>query len=104
VEFVYKNTEKVDQVQHYVTTQYYGQNSPIHELYLTRFNAVDLGDRYYAKVDDGHTNSDWHSKMLFAILKIGIIDCYVYFIQKKWCNWIDFRRELAKQIMTLELK
>ena len=101
---MYQNADKVTQVQNYVKTQYYSSESPIHNLYLTCFNAVDLGDRYYAKVDDGHTKLDWHQKMIYALLKLGIVNSYIFFIHKEWCDWIDFRRKLGKKLINPQFK
>ena len=101
---MYQNADKVTQVQNYVKTQYYSSESPIHNLYLTCFNVVDLGDCYYAKVDDGHTKLDWHQKMIYALLKLEIVNSYIFFIHKEWCDWIDFRRELGKKLINPQFK
>lgn len=71
-------------------------------MYVTRFNAVDLGDRYYSKVDDGHRVHNWHTKLWFAILKLGIVNCYVRSIFYKYEDWIDFRRTLGIKLATLD--
>ena len=88
---MYHNADKVTQVQNYVKIQYYSSESPIHDLYLTCFNVVDLGDRYYAKVDDGHTKLNWHQKMIYALLKLGIVNSYIFsFIRndvRMWSIW-----------------
>ena len=99
VEHVYKNRGELEQVQRYVKNEYHTGAAPLHELYVSRFNAVDLGDRYYAKVNDGHRIHDWHSKMLYAILKLGMVNAYIYQSQHEYHDWIDFRRNLAIQLL-----
>ena len=102
VNTIKKNANQVKQTEQYLKSQYHDGKSPIHELYVSRFNAVDLGDRYYAKVNDGHRIMDWHSKMLYAILKLGNVNVYVRFLTEQHCDWIDFRRNLGKQLIKYE--
>jgi hypothetical protein len=99
VETLYNNSGPVEQVQQFIKTKSYASDSKIHKCYVSRFNTVDLGDRFYAKVDDHHRIMDWHSKMLYAILKLGVVDCYVYYIKRDYQDWIDFRRQLGVQLL-----
>jgi hypothetical protein len=89
----------LEQVQRYVKNEYHTGAAPLHDLYVSRFNAVDLGDRYYAKANDGHRIHDWHSKMLYAILKLGMVNAYVYQSQHEHHDWIAFRRNLGIQLV-----
>ena len=63
-------------------SQYFSGISQIHQTYVTRFNAVDIGDRWYAEADDHHRVYDWHTKMFMAIVKLGIVNTWIYFSQK----------------------
>ncbi len=76
--------------------------SPIHETYVSRFNAVDLADRYYSKVDDGHRIEDWHTKLCIAILKLGVVNVYARTIATSYQNWVDFRTNLGKKLVKLD--
>ena len=73
---------------HYVKNHKgYQSSSLIHNLYVTRFNAVDLADRYYAKVVDGHRVLNWHTKLFYAIVKLGMINVYVTSMIEEWNDW-----------------
>lgn len=99
VKTMYEKIELVNQVERYMKNQYFNGISPIHQTYVTRFNAVDMGDHWYAQVDDHHRVYEWHSKMLTAILRLGMVNVWVYHCQKKYNDWVDFRRELGKQMI-----
>lgn len=72
-------------------------------MYVTRFNAVDLGDRYYSKVNDGHRMHDWHQKFTFGLLKLVTVNVYVRYSKQQYYDWIDFRRNLGKQLSVYSL-
>ena len=74
---IHHSGNELEQVEKFVKTRYFSGSSAVHEMYVTRFNAVDLGDRYYSKVDDGHRVHDWHTKLFFALLKLGTINSYI---------------------------
>ena len=71
-------------------------------MYVTRFNAVDLADRYYAKVVDGHRVLNWHTKLFYAIVKLGMINVYVASMIEEWNDWAKFRLLLAKELISLD--
>jgi len=99
VQTTYAHTEAVDQVERYVKSEFFEGTSLIHETYVTRFNAVDMGDRWYSAVDEHHKCYDWHTKMLLAIMKLGMVNVWVYHCKVKYSNFVDFRKELAKQML-----
>ncbi len=51
---IHQDVGQVEQVENFIKTQYFSGVSSLHQMCVTCFNAVDLGDHYYAKVDDGH--------------------------------------------------
>jgi hypothetical protein len=98
---IHRDVGQVEQVENFIKTRYFSGVSSLHQMYVTRFNAVDLGDRYYAKVGDGHRVHNWHTKMFFAILKLGTVNCYVQCISNHYQDWIDFRCDFGAKLALL---
>ncbi len=98
---LYGNLDEVKGVENFIRKQSFLGKSILHDLYVTRFNAVDLGDRYYSKVDDGHRVHDWHTKLWFALVKLGTVNCYARCISSIYQDWIDFRRNLGEELSNL---
>jgi len=93
---LYENVNEVEQVEKFLKTQFYTGTSPVNKQYVDRFNAVDLGDRLFAKTDDGHRTHDWHAKLFRAILRLGMVNTYIrYVCASQYVDWIDFRRTLG---------
>jgi len=100
---MYQNITEVEFAQNFVKTKYFNGISNLHQMYVSCFNAVDLGDRYYAKVDDGHRVHNWHTKLFFALLKLGTVNVYVRCIFQHYQDWIEFRKTLGENLAKLDV-
>ena len=95
---IYSNITELNQVERFIKTNYFSGTSEIHKTYVTRFNAIDMADRWLGEVDSHHRTYNWKTKMLVMILRIGILNSWIYHVQIQYQDWIDFRR-LGIQLM-----
>lgn len=70
------------------------EKAPMNDFYRLWFNLVDLSDRRWYSVEECHKNYKWQSKMLYALLRYGIMNCWVMASGRHYQEFINFRDEL----------
>ena len=94
---------KLKQLENFIKNQYYSEKSPIHQLYVTRFNAVDLSDCYYSKANDS-LECMIGIKSSYGLLKLATVNVYIRSIKREYHDWINFRRNLANSLIKYDQK
>jgi hypothetical protein len=72
--------------------------APLHIFYRKHFNMVDLIDNYWYKVADHHHNIRWRSKLLFGILRLGMVNCWALWLSLEYQQWRRFRLATALKL------
>lgn len=72
--------------------------APLNEFYRRWFNLVDLADRRWYSVEEHHKNNNWESKMLYAMLRYGAMNCWVKASSVHYRKYKAFREEIIKGI------
>lgn len=72
--------------------------SPIHTLYGDHFNIVDIADKYWYTVNDGHRNEQWKSHLFLGLVRFQILNCWVMGNSVMPESWTTFRENLAKEM------
>lgn len=52
--------------------------SEIHKYYHDNFNLIDITDSFWSKVEEHHRNLYWEHKMLLALLRDLVINCWTF--------------------------
>ena len=89
------NSDKIEKVVGYLETSYSQGVSPLQQMYIDRFNLIDLGNRDYCKIDDGHAIKDWRSKMIDSIFNLTLRNSFVMYQCTALVDFIGYRKELA---------
>ena len=74
--------------------------SPIHTLYGDHFNSVDLADKYWYNVNDGHRNEQWKSHLFLGLMRFQILNSWVMGNSAMPESWTTFRENLSKEMRT----
>jgi hypothetical protein len=73
--------------------------APMHDFYRQWFNLIDLGDNKWYKTADHHGFHAWKSKMLFSTMCHFMCNVYTLVASKNYETWINFRADLAKDLV-----
>ena len=73
--------------------------SYLHHFYKKNFNTIDLFDSLFYKVEYNHHFMNWRFKLIKSILKIVVINSWIYYYDKKPLDLLLFREELAKELL-----
>jgi hypothetical protein len=103
VSSVHSHATELATLQKQLTTLFFSDPAPLHVLYGDLFNFIDLADRYWYKVDEAHSCHFWKAKLLFGILRIASLNCWVFGVQTKYEDWLDFRKILAAVLIKCKL-
>jgi len=85
----------------FIKSRWYESKAPLHDTYFNYFNIVDICDGYYYACNEQHPNYQWKSKMLQAIMRLGVINVWGYYIQTEYMLWLPFRQKLADILTNL---
>jgi hypothetical protein len=75
--------------------------SPLNETYGDWFNLVDLLDRKWYAVEEAHQHHSWRRKLLLAILRFAVLNCWTYATGVEHEPWLLWRVKLAKDMMEI---
>ena len=78
---------------------FFFENNPLHSFYRLHFNNVDLVNSFYYATEDHHNYKNWRFKMIKSILRFGIINSWILSLVEKNSKLIDFRKELALEMI-----
>ena len=99
METIYFKNTILNHAKKFISTTWYNAPTTLHSTYFEYFNLVDIGDGYYYSANDNHPNQSWKNKMLQAIMRIGTMNAWSYYIQTEYKPWIDFRTNLTSQLV-----
>ena len=78
---------------------FFSENNLLHNFYRLHFNNVDLADALFYKTEDHHNYTSWRFKLIKGIMRFGIINCWVASLTQKNSRILDFREELALNLI-----
>jgi len=93
-----KKSDKVELMINQLKNEALPDPAPINMFYHKNFNLVDMANRRWNSVEEHHHNHQWKSKMLFAVLRFALINCWVYQAQYEWKSWKDWRKKVAQEM------
>jgi hypothetical protein len=99
VRVVHAEKDELEQVKTYLQQNSFTDPAPLHQLYKSTFNLVDLLDGYWYDVEEHHRNYSWKSKMLLSIMRFFMVNVWAYHLQRDDTEWMDFRKSLATEIL-----
>jgi hypothetical protein len=82
-----------------IDTYWIPDPAPLHQFYRAHFNIVDLIDRYWYKVADCHHNIRWKSKLMFGIMRLGMVNCWALWLSVQYEQWRQFRLNTAMDLL-----
>jgi hypothetical protein len=71
-------------------------------VYKSWFNLVDINNRLYQSVTEHHGWHNWRGKMLSMLLRVAVIDAWVFAVQIKGTPWLKWRKQLALELIKIE--
>ena len=70
--------------------------APHHNYYHSNFNAVDIHDGFWNKLQNHHSVRNWKSKMILALLDIGLVNSWSIYNSFKSITLMEFYENIAK--------
>lgn len=71
---------------------------PLHQQYKRNFNFVDLLNKRWYSVEDRHGHK-WETKFALTLVRFATINAWTISKKETGKEWIDWRFELAKNLM-----
>ena len=96
---MHKNYTEVQKVSKYIEKVQFPDPSPLHNFYKSNFNFIDIADKYWYKVNDCHDNWKWRSKMLFAIMRMAVLNSWSLFCSVEFQKWKQYHKELVLELI-----
>jgi hypothetical protein len=98
VKLQHKHSVVVNEISDILRRPFRGQAKP-NALYKDWFNLVDINNRLYQSVSEHHRWHNWCGKMLSMLLRVAIIDAWIFSVQIKGIPWMDWREQLAMELI-----
>ena len=99
VEIVHKKHSDVEAMERILGSQYFHGDGPLHQVYKSHFNWVDLADRSWNMVEEHHPHRDWKIKYLLLLLRFAVLNAMTHSKQNHGENWKQFRATVARQLI-----
>ena len=97
VEPIYYKATLVGKMTEIIENTWYESLAPLHHVYFSFFNLIDIGDGYFYACDESHPNHFWKSKMLQSIMWLGVINMEYLF--RPYCNFTEFFQDLPNWLV-----
>lgn len=100
-ETLYKKSKDVDKLLHYLQGKFLPNSAPLHNFYKEYFNLVDKANKHWYRVEKHHSHQKWECKLLLAMLRIAVMDSWVYVTKLEPQKWVPWRVTLSKKLMDI---
>lgn len=98
VDAVHKEFSAVESAKYHLENTKHTGNAPLHDLYSTHFNWVDLINRRWGSVEEHHHHHRWEIKYTLMLLRVGVINAWTYHKSQVGLDWLDWRTALANDL------
>lgn len=100
-ESVHHHSHQVDAIYRSISSNFIKDPAPLHNFYKEWFNLVDLADKRWYSVEETHAHQRWETKMIIAILRLAVLDCWVYVTKSRYQKWKSWRISLLKELIVI---
>lgn len=100
VDITYAQQSILEELGHYFESKYIENEGILHDFYKFQFNGVDLFNRLFNRVNEKHQNNEWRSKFTLNMLRVGVINLFIYDIFDKNISFFKWRESLEDMMIS----
>jgi len=98
-ETVHQHAHQVDHIFKSISSDQISDPAPPHDLYKEWFSLIDKADKRWYSVEDSHRHEAWQTKLALGILRIAVMNAWVYASNFNYAHWIAWRESLLKELL-----
>jgi hypothetical protein len=96
---IHTQAHDIESLEKAIASQWLSDPAPLHNFYRSWFNLIDLVDKKWYSVEQHHQIQNWKSKIIQSILRLAVMNAWVFFTQSQFTKWKEFRLILAAACM-----